>query len=104
MSKGPNKKHYHAQRQRQGACRLPVGWRYLGTAQLYRELAWAIVTREARTAAGWYRVVECYGLEHRYEDRLWSSPASQPCVSCCAGVRRLGRLCGTAQWTTWWGS
>ena len=56
MSKGPNKKHYHAQRQLQG----PAGTsaEYLGTAQLYRD-AWAIVTRVARTADGWYRVAEC---------------------------------------------
>ena len=47
MSKGPNKKHYHAQRQRQG----PAGTsaEHLGTAQLYRD-AWAVVTRAYRGA------------------------------------------------------
>ena len=54
MSKGPSKKHYHAQRQGTAG----TSAEYLGTAQKYRE-AWAIVTRAARTADGWYRVVEC---------------------------------------------
>ena len=58
MSKGPNKRHYHAQRQHHG----PAGTsahRLGPPAHLYRD-AWEEVKRAARgDPEGWYRVVEC---------------------------------------------